>query len=49
MKIILIADVTMSLDNVLAVAGRQGEPVSAYLRPVHEHPIVVYTSNLLSP
>jgi YjbE family integral membrane protein len=49
MKIILIADLTMSLDNVLAVAGAAGGNLLLLLIGLcMSIPIVVYTSNLLS-
>ena len=49
MKIILIADLTMSLDNVLAVAGAAGGNLFLLIFGLcMSIPIVVYTSNLLS-
>lgn len=49
MQIILIADVTMSLDNVLAVAGAaEGNLFLLIFGLCMSIPIVVYTSNLLS-
>jgi len=49
MKIILIADLTMSLDNVLAVAGAAGGNLFLLIFGLClSIPIVVYTSNLLS-
>ena len=49
MQIILIADVTMSLDNVLAVAGAAGGNLFLLIFGLcMSIPIVVYTSNLLS-
>jgi len=48
-KIILIADLTMSLDNVLAVAGAaQGSLFLLIFGLALSIPIVVYASNLLS-
>jgi YjbE family integral membrane protein len=48
-KIILIADITMSLDNVLAVAGAAGGNLFLLIFGlVVSIPIVVFTSNLLS-
>jgi len=48
-KIILIADLTMSLDNVLAVAGAAGGNLFLLIFGlVMSIPIVVYASNLLS-
>lgn len=48
-RIILIADLTMSLDNVLAVAGAaHGSPFLLVLGLVLSIPIVIYASNLLS-
>jgi YjbE family integral membrane protein len=48
-KIILIADLTMSLDNVLAIAGAaQGSPLLLIIGLVVSIPIVVYASSLLS-
>jgi len=48
-KIILIADLTMSLDNVLAVAGAaEGSLFLLVFGLVMSIPIVIYTSNLLS-
>jgi len=49
MKIILIADLTMSLDNVLAVAGAAGGNLFLLIFGLcMSIPVVVYTSNLLS-
>jgi len=48
-KIILIADLTMSLDNVLAVAGAAGGNLFLLLFGLAlSIPIVIFTSNLLS-
>lgn len=48
-KIILIADLTMSLDNVLAVAGAAGGNLFLLVAGlVMSIPIVIFTSNLLS-
>jgi YjbE family integral membrane protein len=48
-KIILIADLTMSLDNVLAVAGAAGGNLFLLISGlVMSIPIVIFTSNLLS-
>lgn len=48
-KIILIADITMSLDNVLAVAGAAGDSLFLLISGlVMSIPIVIFTSNLLS-
>ena len=48
-KIILIADLTMSLDNILAVAGAAGGNLFLLIFGlVMSIPIVVYASNLLS-
>ncbi len=48
-KIILVADLTMSLDNVLAVAGAaEGSLFLLVFGLVMSIPIVIYTSNLLS-
>jgi YjbE family integral membrane protein len=48
-KIILIADLTMSLDNVLGVAGAAGGKLVLLISGlVMSIPIVIFTSNLLS-
>jgi YjbE family integral membrane protein len=48
-KIILIADLTMSIDNVLAVAGAAGGNLFLLIAGlVMSIPIVIFTSNLLS-
>lgn len=48
-KVILIADLTMSLDNVLAVAGAaNGNMALLLFGLVFSIPIVIFTSNLLS-
>jgi YjbE family integral membrane protein len=48
-KIILIADITMSLDNVLAVAGAAGGNVVLLIFGLLVSiPIVIFTSNLIS-
>jgi YjbE family integral membrane protein len=48
-KIILIADLTMSIDNVLAVAGAAGGNLFLLICGlVMSIPIVIFTSNLLS-
>jgi len=48
-KVIIIADVTMSLDNVLAVAGAAQESLFLLLFGLAlSIPLVVFTSNLLS-
>ena len=48
-RIILIADLTMSIDNVLAIAGAaQGNLLLLMFGLVMSIPIVVFTSNLLS-
>lgn len=49
LKIILVADLTMSLDNVLAVAGVAGGNLFLLVSGlVMSIPIVIFTSNLLS-
>jgi len=48
-KVIMIADVTMSLDNVLAVAGAAQESLFLLLFGLAlSIPLVIFTSNLLS-
>ncbi len=48
-KVIIIADVTMSLDNVLAVAGAAQESLFLLLFGLAlSIPLVIFTSNLLS-
>jgi len=48
-KVIMIADVTMSLDNVLAVAGAADESLFLLLFGLAlSIPLVIFTSNLLS-
>jgi YjbE family integral membrane protein len=48
-RIILIADFTMSLDNVLAVAGAAGKNLFLLIAGLFMGiPIVIFTSNLLS-
>jgi len=48
-RLIVIADVTMSLDNVLAVAGAShGNPFLLIFGLIVSIPFVVFTSNLLS-
>jgi YjbE family integral membrane protein len=49
MWLIMVADITMSLDNVLAVAGAsQGNPFLLLFGLALSIPFVVFTSNLLS-